>query len=258
MKKKPYIIGTWKMNLDGSQIERFFSGMEITDSELKKIKLIICPSFPYLEKVKGLIGDRPINLGAQNIFWEDRGAYTGEVSARQLADFGCQYVILGHSERREYFHETNEIVNKKIQLALRYKITPVVCLGESYEEKEAGQTKQIIEQHVQQCIEGLEKRDIQKVIIAYEPVWAISTNIHNKEKKTDSPESAQVVHKLIRRVVANMYDETTAQAMPVIYGGSVAGDSVGGFAAMDDIDGVLVGGASKEIDSFQKVIKAYL
>ena len=258
MKREQFIIANWKMTLDLSQVERFLSRFDVDEASLKKVNVVLSPSFVFIPRVKELIGNQQIYVAGQNLFWEDKGAFTGEVSARQLVDAGATFVIIGHSERRESFNETDEMVNKKIKIALSHKLIPIVCFGESYEEKESGQTKQIVEQHVQGCLQDLESRDVRKVILAYEPVWAISTNVHNTEKKTDSPESAQVVHKLVRRVVADMFDESVANALSVAYGGSVTGDSVGDFAAMDDIDGVLVGGASKEPDSFMAVVNNFL
>ena len=258
MGRKPIIIANWKMNLGLTEVKRFFSHFTLEESRLKNCTLVICPSFALLEQTLALIGGRPIVLGAQNLFWEERGAYTGEVSGQQLIDVGCQYVIVGHSERRALFHEDDEIVSRKIKVALQYGLTPVVCLGENYQEKEAGQTKKVIEAKMQTCLGDLRSFELKKLIIAYEPMWAISTSPENPEGLADSPESAQVVHKLMRRVVAEMSDEHVAKAVPVIYGGSVNPDNIKGFASMDDIDGVLVGGASREADTFQEIIKTYL
>ncbi|MDD5040308.1 MAG: triose-phosphate isomerase [Patescibacteria group bacterium] len=258
MHRKPLVIANWKMNLDLSQVERFFQQFTVSDDVLKKLEVILCATLVHLERVQRLVGSRAIAVGAQNVFWEDRGAFTGEVSALQLADFGCRYVLVGHSERREHFQETDGVVGKKVRQALQRGITPVICLGESYEEKEAGDTKRVVQNHVRACLEGFEPRDIAKVAIAYEPVWAISTNVHNVDGKADSPKSAQVVHKLIRRLVAEIATSTIAEDIGILYGGSVTPETVGGFAAMDDIDGVLVGGASKEAASFQKIVMEFI
>lgn len=258
MKKKPYIIANWKMNLDLAGVERFLSRFDMTESDLAKVNMIVCPSFVFLEKVHSLIGNRTIAVGGQNLFWEGQGAYTGEVAARQLIDVGCKYVIVGHSERRGLFNEDDAMVNKKIQIALQYGLRPIVCLGENYEEKETGLTKKVVEEKVRVCLEGIDVMDMKKIIIAYEPIWAISTSPENVDKATDSPEGAQVVHKLIKKIISEMFDEKISTSIPVAYGGSVAPDSVAGFTTMDDIDGVLVGGASKEADSFKKIINTYL
>lgn len=258
MGRKPIIIANWKMNLGLTEVKRFFTHLTLEESRLKNLTLVICPSFALLEQTLALIGGRPIALGAQNLFWEERGPYTGEVSGQQLIDVGCRYVIVGHSERRALFHEDDEMVSRKIKVALKYGLHPVVCLGESYQEKEAGQTKKIIEAKMQACLGDLRSFELKKVVIAYEPIWAISTSPENPGGLVDSPESAQVLHKFMRRVVAEMSDEHVAQVVPVIYGGSVSPDNTKGFASMDDIDGVLVGGASREADSFQKIVSAFL
>jgi triosephosphate isomerase len=166
-------------------------------------------------------------------------------------------VIVGHSERRNLFQETDTMVNQKIQMALKAGLRPIVCLGESFAEKEAGQTKKVIEEKLGACLEGLRSHELKKVIIAYEPIWAISTSPENPEGVSDTPESAQVIHKFIKRMVATLTDEHTAAAIPVVYGGSVKPDTVQGLAAMDDISGVLVGGASQEADSFKKIIESF-
>lgn len=258
MHKKPYIIANWKMNLDLSGLERFFSHFTLADKDLDKVQVIFCPSFVFLERVSSLINSRPMALGAQNIFWEEKGAYTGEVSAQQLSDLGCQYVIVGHSERRSLFGEDDEMVNKKTHLVLKHKMIPVVCLGENYQEKESGQTKKVIERKLITCLEGLRSFELKKLVIAYEPVWAISTSPENPEGLADSPEEAQVVHKFIRKLISQMFDEHTAKSLSVIYGGSVNPENIGGFVKMSDIDGALVGGASREADKFEKIVRAYL
>lgn len=254
---KPYIIANWKMNLDLHGINRFFSRFGSNSETLTGVNVVLCPSFPQIDLVKQKIGDAAIGLGAQNLFQEERGAFTGEVSGQQLHDVGCQFVIVGHSERRAYFQESDEMVNAKVKTALKAGLKPIVCLGESLDEKESGHTKKIIEEKVIKCLDGLHSFEMKKVIIAYEPIWAISTSPENTQGLSDSPESAQVVHKLIRRMVAEMSDEHVAEVVPIIYGGSVNPANAGGFSAMQDINGVLVGGASKEADSFQKIIESF-
>lgn len=258
MKKKPYIIANWKMSVDGTSLNRFFSNWSLDDNLLAKVNIIICPSFVLLEQTKSLIGERSIQLGAQNIFWENQGAFTGEVSAKQLSDVGCRYVIVGHSERRQIFGENDEMVNKKVLLALQNKLSPIICLGENFEEKDAGLTKKVVEEKVRCCLADVHPSDMKKVIIAYEPTWAISTNPRNTEHLADSPEEVQVIHKFIRKVVEAIFDPKIAESLTIIYGGSVNPDNISGFVPMDDIDGVLPGSASREADSFKKIIQAYL
>jgi len=256
MKKKQYIIANWKMNLDLMSLNIFFNHLKFDEIDANKKHVIFSPSFVFIPTTLELIGDNEADVAGQNIFWEPKGAFTGEVSAKQLADVGCKYVILGHSERREFFHETDEMVNVKIKVALKHRLKPIVCMGESFEEKEQGLTKKIIEQKLSVCLNDISTGDMRNIIIAYEPIWAISTNVHNTGQ-SDTPESAQVVHKFIRKNLGTLYDTVVAEKTPVIYGGSVDADNVAGFSAMDDIDGVLVGGASKEASSFQKVINNY-
>lgn len=246
------------MNLDLRQIKRFFSNFDISDIQTEKLNLIICPPIVFFEYVGQAIGDRPIEIGAQNIFWEEEGPYTGEISAHQLADAGCKYVIIGHSERRQLFNEDDALVNKKVKIALKNRLVPIVCLGENLEEKETGLTKKVIEQKIKKCFSDVRSFEMKKVIIAYEPMWAISTSQENPSGQADSPEGAQVVHKLIRRVVENMFDPYTAKAVTIIYGGSVDAENVGGFAAMEDIQGVLVGSASRQPESFKKIIIPFI
>jgi len=256
--RKPLVVANWKMNLDLRSLERFFDHFNIDESDLKKVNVLLCPSLVFLDRVKDMIGSLSISIGAQNIFWEVQGAYTGEVSARQLSDINCDNVILGHSERREIFSENDKMVNQKVKLALHHKISPIICLGENFEEKEAGLTKKVVEEKVRAVLVGINSVDIKGVTIAYEPIWAISTSSTNKNSQPDSPESAQVVHKLIRRIISEMFDEKVASSISIIYGGSINPDNVEGFAKMEDIDGVLVGSASREASKFISIIKAYL
>ncbi|MBU0597490.1 triose-phosphate isomerase [Patescibacteria group bacterium] len=257
MKQKPYIIANWKMNLDRLGIERFFSNFSPDEEVFTKLKVVICPSFPLLEFARSQAKEK-IAIGAQNFFWEAQGAFTGEVSARQLASMGIKYAILGHSDRRRIFNEDDELINKKIQLALQFKINPIICLGETFEEKEAGLTKKVIKEKVATCLRDVQPFDVKYIIISYEPIWAISTNPRNIDDVADTPEEAQVMHKFIRKIIAELYNDSVAASLPIIYGGSVNPDNAGGFAKMDDIDGVLVGGASKEGPSFGKIIISFL
>jgi len=254
--KKNYIIANWKMNLDMMSLKIFFNHFKFDEIDTNKKKIIFSPSFVFIQKTIELIGSNDAQVAGQNLFWEPKGAFTGEISAKQLTDMGCEYVIVGHSERREIFKETDEMINIKIKVALQHKLKPILCLGENYEEKEQGLTKKIIERKLSICLNEIPAGEMRHVIIAYEPVWAICTNIHNTGQ-SDTPESAQVVHKFIRKNIAGLYNLVVAEKIPVIYGGSVNPDNVNGFSKMDDINGVLVGGASKEASSFQKLISNY-
>ncbi len=247
-----YVIANWKMNMDRPALQRFIERLEVSTSAL--VEVVLCPSFPDVEYVCGA-ADKAA-CGGQNIFWEKSGAYTGEVSASQLKAVGGSFVILGHSERRDIFGETDEIINAKAKLALQSGLRPIICLGETRVEKQAGQTKQVVEQQVRTCLTEVPHHQLKKILIAYEPRWAISTAVDNAGE-SDSPESAQVIHKFIKHTVASLADKSVAAALPVIYGGSVNPDNAGGFAAMDDINGALVGGAAKEAHSFNKIITIF-
>jgi len=256
MNKKPYIVANWKMNLDKMNLDSFFNNMKWDEIDLDKMNIVLCPSYVFISDTKGQIGNKKIGLGAQNVFWEANGAFTGEVSARQLADAGCQYVIVGHSERREFFGESNEIVNMKVVQTLKNKLKTIICIGENFEEKENALTKKVIEEKLIEGLQNISASDMRNVLIAYEPIWAISTNKDNAGE-ADSPESAQVVHKYIRKLIVDLYDAKVAENLSILYGGSINPENIEGFSKMDDIDGVLIGGASKEASSFQKIINTY-
>jgi len=213
------------------------------------VDVVVCPTFIALPVVHDIIQDSNIALGAQNAYWEDSGAYTGEVSVPLLKDIGVQYVIIGHSERRQYFGETDETVNKRIKAVLAHGLTPIVCVGEVLEERESNKTFEVIDKQCAGGFEGLNAEEMEKMIIAYEPVWAIGTG------KTATPDQAQEVHLYIRTLVAKMYNDGVAQTVRIQYGGSVKPDNSAELMSQPDIDGALVGGASLKADSFSEIIK---
>ncbi len=212
------------------------------------IGVIICPPFTSLAIASSLLRGSYISLGAQNMSEHDEGAYTGEVSWKMLKSAGCEYVILGHSERRQYFGETNELINLKAKKALANGLKPIICVGEKLDEREKGVTDQIISTQVKGVLSGISSDDLKNVIIAYEPVWAIGTG------KTATPVQAQEVHKHIRKLVAQAYSWNIAEALTIQYGGSVNPDNAADLLAQDDIDGALVGGACLKADSFAAII----
>jgi triosephosphate isomerase len=199
--------------------------------------------------VAEVIADSVIQLGAQDAHWETEGAYTGEVSCAMLKDAGCKFAIIGHSERRQYFGETNETVNKKIKAALKADLTPIACVGETLPEREKGLTFKVLDGHITDGLEGLGREDALKIVIAYEPVWAIGTG------KTATPEQAQEAQKYIRGLLTKMYNKDTAENIRIQYGGSVKPENITELMRQDDVDGALVGGASLKIDSFTKIVK---
>ena len=213
-------------------------------------EIVVCPPFPSLVIAKSVIGDAPIRLGAQNMSHQDDGAYTGEVSASMLAAVGCACVILGHSERRQYFKESNELVNAKVKKALAANLTPIICVGETLEERESGVTDAIITTQVRGVLHELSSAEIEKVVLAYEPVWAIGTG------KNATPEQANDVHRLIRKLVSQMTSWTVAEKLVIQYGGSMNAQNAVLLLAQPDIDGGLIGGASLQSDAFMTIIQA--
>ncbi len=247
--RKIIIAGNWKMNKTTVEAIELANGLKRDLYDIDAIGIIVCPPFTAIDEVAEVVYQTNIGLGAQNMHWEDAGAFTGEVSAPMLKELGCGYVILGHSERRQYFHETNEIVNKKLKSALKHGLTPIVCVGESLEEREAGRTFDVIRDHVTNSLKGLDKEEIKKVIIAYEPVWAIGTG------KTATPDQAQEVHRFIRDLLEKAYTREIADEITIQYGGSVKPGNIKELISQKDIDGALVGGASLDIKSFAEIVK---
>jgi triosephosphate isomerase len=212
--------------------------------------IVLCPPFTALSSVIETVSGSSIAVGAQNMHWETKGAFTGEISPEFLADMGCDWVIIGHSERRKYFAETDDIVNKKLKAALAFKLNPIVCVGETLEEREKGVTTEIVERQISGAVDGLASSDLDTLVIAYEPVWAIGTG------KTASPDIANEVHTHIREVMGKLFDVSVSSATRILYGGSVTPDNTDGLIAMPDIDGALVGGASLRADYFTSIIRS--
>ena len=225
------------------------NGLKRNLFDIEGVEIVVCPPFSCLDQISEVVSESNIKLGAQNMHWEDEGAFTGEVSPLMLKDLGCKYVILGHSERRQYFFETNETVNKKVVSALKSGLTPVVCVGEKIEERKANKTFDVVRDHVQNSLKGFSSEDLQKIVIAYEPVWAIGTGL------TATPQQAQEVHGFIRKLLTEMSDSKTADNITIQYGGSVKPANIEDLIKEKDIDGALVGGASLKIDSFTEIVK---
>ena len=249
--RKKVIAGNWKMNNDINGTVNLISEMkkELSGKKLNA-DVIVCPPFTNLETTFALVKDSPIKLGAQNMYFEESGAFTGEVSPSMLKSVGCEFVILGHSERRTIFGESNQVINKKIKTAIKHGLKPIFCIGETLEEREKGVTFQVIETQVKGGLEGLSENDLANLIIAYEPVWAIGTG------KVATPQQAQEVHKFIRELIVKMYSQHFASQLVIQYGGSVKADNAKELLSQPDIDGALVGGACLKADSFAKIIEA--
>lgn len=212
-------------------------------------EVLVCPPFTSLYEAKKTLSEKAIKLGAQDLYWEKEGAFTGEVSALMLKDAGCEYVIIGHSERRGYFGETDEEVNKKIKSAFNYGLKPIMCVGESLTIREAGKAQEFVKSQIIKGLEGLKGEKIEYLVIAYEPIWAIGTG------KTDSPPEANKTCGLIRETVADIFGFESSQAIRILYGGSVKPENIDAFMKEPEIDGALVGGASLKADSFARIVK---
>jgi len=247
-KRRPILAGNWKMNMTATQARELASKLIPLVSAVKDRDIVLGPPFTALSAVAETIKGTNIGLAAQNLNWEDKGAFTGEISADMLLDSGCKYVIIGHSERRQYFGETDDTVNKKIKQALKKGLLPILCVGETLAEREAGKLSEIINRQVTGGLKDISAGDMIKIVIAYEPVWAIGTG------KTATPEQANEVHALIRQKVKALYNADIAEGLRIQYGGSVTPENVSTLMAMPDIDGALVGGASLKPESFAALV----
>jgi len=247
--RKFIIAGNWKMNKTGKEAVELAKSLVDLVATYDKVDVVICPPYTALVQASEVIQNSIVQLGAQNIYWEDSGAFTGEIAASMLLDAGCKYVIIGHSERRQYFGETNQTVNKRIKKTLAAGLIPIVCVGETLKERESEVTEDIIRKQVEDGLKGIDNESMKKVIIAYEPVWAIGTGV------TASPEQAQAVHAFIRNLIEQLYDKNIASGLQVQYGGSMKPGNANELLSQPDIDGGLIGGAALKADSFAKLIE---
>ncbi|SDK71605.1 triose-phosphate isomerase [Natronincola ferrireducens] len=243
----PIIAGNWKMH---NTVEEALQLVNELKKEVDKtdVRVVICCPFTVLGEVKKAIVDSNIKLGAQNIHWEDSGAYTGEISAAMLKDHGVDYVIIGHSERRQYFNETDETVNRKVIKALEKDLIPILCVGETLEERETDKTYEVVKGQILKALENVDEEEVKKIVVAYEPVWAIGTG------KTASPEDANAVIAYIRQVIKEKYGEEISEIVPIQYGGSVKAANATEIMNQEDIDGALVGGASLKAEEFLGIV----
>ncbi|MFA5063717.1 MAG: triose-phosphate isomerase [Candidatus Omnitrophota bacterium] len=249
--RKTIIAGNWKMYKTIKEAIELSNGLkrELFKLDKQGIDVVLCPPFTALSEVYEVISESDIMLGGQNLYWLDEGAFTGEVSGKMLKEAGCSFVIIGHSERRQFFGETNESVNKKIKAALGNSLTPIVCVGELLKEREAGETFDVLEDQIQNGLAGFSQDDILKIVVAYEPVWAIGTG------KTATPAQAQEVHKYIRELLGKLYGKDVASQLRIQYGGSVKPENITELMNQPDVDGALVGGASLKVESFADIVK---
>lgn len=247
--RKPIIAGNWKMNNGIEETSHFFNSIK-EKSIPPGLEVVVCPPFTSLYIADKLSDGSSIKLGAQDVYWEISGAFTGEISPIMLRELGCKFVIIGHSERRGYFGETDEMVNKKILASINNGLIPIICVGENLTQRENGETDSFIKHQVEKALKDLEENSVEKVVIAYEPLWAIGTG------KTADAEEANRVIGLIRNTVKQIYSEKTAETVRVLYGGSVKPENIKQFMSQPEIDGVLVGGASLKPEVFWEMIEA--
>jgi len=249
--RRSIIVGNWKMNM--TRGESAVLAREIVEAlgAWDACDVGMCPVFTSLDVVVEAAKDSSVWVGAQNAYWETSGAYTGEISTEMLRDAGCKLVILGHSERRHIMNETSAMVAKKLRAVLDAKLSPIVCVGETKVEKDAGRTEEVISSQLHESLAGISEADMAKVIIAYEPVWAIGTG------DTATPTQAADVHKFIRQIATDIFSSETAQALRIQYGGSVKPDNAAELLSKEDIDGALIGGASLNADSFAAIVRAH-
>ncbi len=246
--RTPLIAGNWKMNKTASEAATFVRELIQSTRPSSAVEIVIAPPFTALDSVRQALGSgSTIGLAGQNLYWEDRGAYTGEISAPMLKDLGCQYVILGHSERRALFGERDDVIQKKLSAAFRHGLRPILCVGESLGEREAGRTTEIITGQLKGCLAGFSASQLAMLTIAYEPVWAIGTG------KAASPEQAILSHQTIRQFLQQEWSPAIAQGTRILYGGSVTPQNAASFMGSDDIDGALVGGACLQVESFASI-----
>src|SRR6478752_8083756 len=249
--RKKIVAANWKMNMTQGESARFVESLLLRDvGEINDVEVVIIPPFTAIAKVTEALGNaQNIKVGAQNMYWENNGPFTGEISAALLRDLFVHYVILGHSERRRLFGETDEIVNRKVRAAHEAMLRPIVCVGESLEQREGGEVEKVLTTQLKGSLAGLEAKELQETVIAYEPVWAIGTG------KTATADQAQEAHAFIRRILREISDEATADKIRIQYGGSVKPDNARTLMSQPDIDGALVGGASLDPRSFAQVVQ---
>ncbi len=247
--RKYLIAGNWKMNKTASEGAELVQEMHLALGKQSEVGVAVCPPFTALESCARSLEDSNIQLGAQNMYPKSEGAYTGEVSPVMLRSLFCTFVILGHSERREYFHEDDAFINEKVHAALQSSLKPILCVGETLEQREAGKTMEVVKRQLAGGLEGVDAGKADHIVIAYEPVWAIGTG------KTATPEMAQEVHKMIREELVSFYGETAAEKIRLLYGGSMKPENASELMEQADIDGGLIGGASLKAKSFIELVE---
>jgi triosephosphate isomerase len=249
MKRLPFIAGNWKMNKTVAEAIELVKQLKASLSGVEGVEVAVAPPFTALSAVRKELEGSPIQLAAQNLFWEEKGAFTGEIAPSMLKEVGCHYVILGHSERRQFFGETDETVNRKVRATLSQGLKVIFCIGETLKEREGGKTFAVIERQVPGGLKDIGKEEMRSIVIAYEPVWAIGTG------KTATPEQAEEVHRFIRKKLVELYSKEIAEGVRIQYGGSVTPENVKALMGQENIDGALVGGASLKSETFSKIVR---
>jgi triosephosphate isomerase len=248
--RKPFVAGNWKMYTTAQTARELAADVARGLGTEDRVRVAVCPPFPYLAAVAEVIAGSKVALGAQNLYPEAKGAFTGEVSPPMLVDVGCTYVIVGHSERRQYLGESDAFINRKVHAALAAGLHVILCVGETLQERDSRQEQIVFQRQSHAALAGLKADELARLVIAYEPVWAIGTG------RNATPEQAQEAHAFIRRRVAQLFDEDTAAMMPILYGGSVKPDNAAELLRQPDVDGALVGGASLKADDFLAIVRA--
>ena len=250
--RKPFVAGNWKLNTDSQSSVALAEGIASGSADVagEKVTVAVCPPFVYLQSVARAVGVSSVAVGAQDIYFEPNGAFTGEINASMIKDVGCVYALCGHSERRHVIGETDELINKKVAATISGRLLPILCVGELLSEREAGRTSDVVTRQLKEGLAGLDAEKMSAVTIAYEPVWAIGTGV------TATPDQAQEVHELIRKLLAEMYSDDLAKEIRIQYGGSAKPSNAAELMGQPDIDGLLVGGASLKVDDFLAIIRA--
>jgi len=249
MGRLPFIAGNWKMNKTVGEALDLVRELKTAISGVKGVEVAVAPPFTALYTVHKELEGSSIRLAAQNLYWEEKGAFTGEVSPLMIKEIGCHYVIIGHSERRQFFGETDETVNRRIKAVLFQDLKVIFCIGETLKEREGGKTFSVVERQVEGGLKGLGDKEMKNIVIAYEPVWAVGTG------KTATPEQAEEVHRFIREKIEKLYSQEVSEEIRIQYGGSVTPENIQGLMIQPNIDGALVGGASLKADSFSKIVR---
>jgi triosephosphate isomerase (TIM) len=248
--RTPLIAGNWKMNKTVDEACELVSKLRQSLSPFSTVERVVCPPATALLPISAILDESPIGLGAQNMHWEDAGAFTGEISPAMVKEF-CEYVILGHSERRQYFAETDQTVNKKIKAALKAELTPIVCIGETLEENEAGKTAEVLTRQIKFGWEGLSEAEAEMTVVAYEPIWAIGTG-----RAATAEDANHIIGDVVRAQLKELFGNTVAESIRILYGGSVKGSNAREYFSQSDIDGALVGGASLKVEDFTAIVEA--